>query len=203
MLKWQRRKDERPNEILAAALGLFVRKGFVSTTMDDIAKKAGVSKGTVYLYFPSKDSLFKNIVHELMVPKIAEVEVFIAAYEGSQSELLKLIISKWWATVNRSGLAGIPKLILTNADKFPALTKLYVKEVIHRIQTVLVTIIETGIELGEFRRTDPVLSARVIMSSLVYFSIWHITLRKYDQKNLTVENLIEQQIEIILNGITK
>jgi len=203
MLKWQRRKDDRPDEILAAALGLFVRKGFVSTTMDDIAKKAGVSKGTVYLYFPSKDSLFKTIVHELMVPKIAEVEVFIAAYEGSQSELLKLVISKWWATVNSSGLAGIPKLILTEADKFPALTKLYVKEVIHRIQIILVTIINTGIQSKEFRRTDPVLSARVIMSSLVYFSIWHITLKKYDQKDLTVENLIEQQIEIILNGIIK
>ena len=203
MLKWQRRKDDRPDEILAAALGLFVRKGFVSTTMDDIAKKAGVSKGTVYLYFPSKDSLFKTIVHELMVPKIAEVEVFIAAYEGSQSELLKLVISKWWTTVNSSGLAGIPKLILTEADKFPALTKLYVKEVIHRIQIILVTIINTGIQSKEFRRTDPVLSARVIMSSLVYFSIWHITLKKYDQKDLTVENLIEQQIEIILNGIIK
>jgi len=201
--KWQRRKDQRPVEILTAALGLFVSKGFAATKIDDIAKQAKVSKGTVYLYFESKDELFKKMVHEIMVPKISEVEEYIATYQGSQIELLKLVIRRWWKTIKASGLIGIPKLIISEADKFPDLTRFYMKEVIHRIQSVLVNILVDGIKSNELRNIEPVLSARVIMSSLVYFSMWDVSLKKYDRKDLNVEDLIEQQISILVNGIQK
>ena len=201
MQKWQRRKDERPAEILSAALSLFVSKGFVSTKIDDIAKMAGVSKGTVYLYYESKETLFKSMVHELMVPKITEVETYVLTYEGSQIELLQVVIRQWWQTVKSSGLSGVPKLIISEADNFPDLTRFYVKEVIHRVQSILVKILSKGIENNEFTKIEPVLSARVIMSSLVYFSMWDTSLKKYDQKGLEVEDLIEQQITILVNGI--
>ena len=203
MQKWNRRKDERPLEIMLAAVDLFVTNGFVSTKIDDIAKKAGVSKGTIYLYYSSKESLFKAMVHDLMLPKIKLVEDFISTYEGSQLELLRIVILQWWVTVKESGLTGVPKLIMTEADKFPDLTKLYVKEVIHRVQAILINIISSGIKEQHIREIDPILSSRVIMSSLVYFSMWHTTLRKFDQKGLKVENLIEQQIDILINGIQK
>jgi len=201
MQKWQRRKDERPAEIMNAALLLFVSKGFVATKIEDIAKKAGVSKGTVYLYFASKEVLFKEMVYELMVPKIHEVEEYIATYEGSQSELLCVVIRQWWKVVKSSGLTGVPKLIISEADNFPELTRFYVKEVIHRVQSVFVNILNKGIEIKEFRKIEPVLSARVIMSSMVYFSMWDCSLKKYDQKGLEVDELIEQQIIILVNGI--
>lgn len=203
MQKWQRRKDQRPMEILTAALGLFVCKGFASTKIEDIAKQAKVSKGTVYLYFESKEVLFKKMVHEIMVPKISEVEEYVSNYQGSQIELLKLVIRRWWQTIKESGLIGVPKLIISEADKFPELTQYYMKEVIHRIQSILVNILNKGKELKEFNNIEPVLSARVIMSSLVYFSMWDVSLKKYDQKNLNVEELIEQQIFILLHGIQK
>lgn len=203
MKKWQRRKDERPAEILTAALSLFVNKGFVATKIDDIAKKAGVSKGTVYLYYASKEVLFKCMVYDLMVPKISEVETYVSTYEGSQIELLKVVIRQWWQTVKSSGLSGVPKLIISEADKFPDLTRFYVKEVIQRVQSILVNILNKGIDNNEFNKIEPVLSARVIMSSLVYFSMWDISLKKYDQSGLEVEDLIEQQIQILANGIVK
>jgi len=201
MQKWQRRKDERPAEIMNAALLLFVSKGFVATKIEDIAKKAGVSKGTVYLYFASKEVLFKEMVYELMVPKIHKVEEYIATYEGSQSELLCVVIRQWWKIVKSSGLTGVPKLIISEADNFPELTRFYVKEVIHRVQSVFVNILNKGIEMKEFRKIEPLLSARVIMSSMVYFSMWDCSLKKYDQKGLEVDELIEQQITILVNGI--
>lgn len=203
MQKWQRRKDERPAEILMAALSIFVSKGFVSTKIDEIADKAGVSKGTVYLYYASKEILFKEMVHELMVPRIKEVESYISSYQGSQGELLKVIIRQWWQTVKSSGLTGVPKLIISEADKFPDLTRFYVTEVIQRIQSILVKILNKGMENNEFNQIEPILSARVIMSSLVYFSMWDTSLKKYDQKGLNVEDLLEQQIKILVNGIVK
>jgi len=201
MQKWQRRKDERPAEIMAAALALFVSKGFVSTKIDDIAKQAGVSKGTVYLYYASKEILFKDMVHTLMVPKINEVETYISTYQGSQLELLKVVIRQWWQTVKSSGLAGVPKLIISEADNFPDLSRFYVKEVIQRVQSILVKILRKGIEKNEFSKIEPALSARVIMSSLVYFSMWDTSLKKYDQKGLEVDDLIEQQIQLLENGL--
>ena len=203
MQKWQRRKDERPAEILDAALALFVSKGFVSTKIDDIAKMAGVSKGTVYIYYASKEILFKGMVHELMVPKINDVEDFIKAYQGSQLDLLKAVIRQWWQTVKSSGLTGVPKLIISEADNFPELTRFYVKEVIHRVQSILVKILNKGIDNNEFTKIEPILSARVIMSSLVYFSMWDTSLKKYDQSGLEVEDLIEQQIQQLVNGMVK
>jgi len=203
MHKWKRRKDKRPLEIMQAAVDLFVSKGFASTKIDDIAKQAGVSKGTVYLYYSSKESLFKAMVHELMVPKINEVERYILSYDGKQQELLKIVILQWWQTVKSSGITGIPKLIISEADKFPELTKFYVKEVIHRIQTILVNIIHSGIDKQEFRKVNPLLTSRVIMSSLVYFSMWDTSLKKYDQSGLEVEDLIDEQIEMIFYGIIK
>lgn len=201
MQKWKRRKEQRPAEILAAALVLFASKGFVSTKIEDIANKAGVSKGTVYLYYESKEVLFKAMVYELMLPKIHAVEQYIASYTGSQTKLLGVVICEWWKQIKDSGLSSIPKLIICEADKFPDLTQWYVKEVIQRIQSVFVSILTKGIEMSEFKKVEPILTARVIMSSMVYFSLWDSSLKEFDQKGLDVESLIDQQIKIILNGI--
>lgn len=203
MHKWKRRKEQRPHEIMLAALTLFVEKGFAATKIEDIARQANVSKGTVYLYYASKQNLFQSMVHELMIPKISEVEEYIASYKGSHVELLKIVALQWWQTVKTSGLTGVPRLIICEADKFPDLTRFYVKEVIHRIQNILVNIIKSGIRESEFRKINPVLSARAILSSLVYFSMWDISLKKYDQPDIDVEQLIKQQLDIVINGIKK
>ena len=74
----KRRKEARPSELLEAALELFVEKGFAATRLEDVASRAGVSKGTLYLYFENKDALFKAVVQEGIIPVIAENEAIAA-----------------------------------------------------------------------------------------------------------------------------
>ena len=94
--RWERRKDARPGELAAAALELFIERGFAATRLDDVAKRAGVSKGTLYLYFDSKEDLFKAVIREGYVAPLAEAEQFLATFEGSSSDLIREIFRRWW-----------------------------------------------------------------------------------------------------------
>src|SRR3954462_6809689 len=94
--RWERRKDARPQELLAAALDLFVERGFASTRLEDVAKRAGVSKGTLYLYFENKEELFKAVVRENIVPAIGAAEDVIAGFEGPSDELLRCVLFGMW-----------------------------------------------------------------------------------------------------------
>ena len=93
--RWERRKDARPQELLAAALDLFVERGYAATRLDEVAARAGVSKGTLYLYFENKEELFKAVVRENMVPPLADAEELINTIEGRSSDLLRLCIDGW------------------------------------------------------------------------------------------------------------
>ena len=90
--RWQRRKDARPREILDAALALFAEKGFAATRMDDIASRAGVTKGTIYLYFDSKEEVFKSLVRESIGTTLSSVVENAGAFEGSARALLELVL---------------------------------------------------------------------------------------------------------------
>jgi len=105
--RWERRKDARPQELLAAALEQFVERGFAATRLEDVARSAGVSKGTLYLYFANKEELFKAVVRESIVHPIGEAEHAISAFEGSSGELLREILMSWWDQVGATKLAGI------------------------------------------------------------------------------------------------
>src|SRR3954454_23357482 len=104
--RWERRKDARPQELLAAALDLFVERGFASTRLEDVARRAGGSKGTLYLYFANKEELFKAVVRENIVPAIGAAEDVIAEYQGPSAELLREIIMGWWERVGETKASG-------------------------------------------------------------------------------------------------
>src|SRR3990172_2225866 len=130
--RFERRKDARPSEILDAALDLFVEKGFAATRLEDVAQRAGVSKGTVYLYFDSKDDLFKAVIRSGMVRAIEEAEKLVAGFEGSSADLLRQIYAGWWQNIGGTKLSGIPKLMISEAQNFPELARFYYDEVIQR-----------------------------------------------------------------------
>src|SRR5439155_16976055 len=94
--RWQRRKDARPEEIVAAALDVFVEHGFAGARLEDVARRAGVTKGTVYLYFKSKEALFKAVVRQTIVPAIAQGEALAQAFTGSARELLERLVREYW-----------------------------------------------------------------------------------------------------------
>ena len=97
--RWERRKDARPQELLAAALDLFVERGFAATRLDDVAAQAGVSKGTLYLYFANKEELFKAVVRENMLPALGEGEEAIEKCDGNSADLFRDIMLGWWERI--------------------------------------------------------------------------------------------------------
>ena len=199
--RWQRRKAERPGEIIDAALELFVAKGFMATRLDEVAQRAGVSKGTLYLYFENKEALFKAVVETLVVPEIERTEQQIQAFDGSASELISQLVKQWWASVGESQLCGLPKLIISEAGNFPELASFYVEQVIGRIRRVIAGLINRGIESGEFRPCDAAYAARLLLAPMVFAAIYQHSLLAYDNEPFEVPAYLDNHLDIFLHGL--
>jgi AcrR family transcriptional regulator len=163
-----RRKEARPAEILDAALHVFSARGFAAARLEDIAARAGVTKGTIYLYYPDKEALFEAVVHATLVPLLEEGAAFVRDFDGSSADLLRLTVHGWWETISRRGLGGLPKLVMTEAANFPQLAGFYYDNVVARGRRVLTSVLERGIERGEFRRVDTATFVHFILGPMVY-----------------------------------
>ncbi|WP_081466218.1 TetR/AcrR family transcriptional regulator [Ramlibacter tataouinensis] len=152
--KRERRKEARPGELLDAALDLFVEKGFAATRAEEVAARAGVSKGTLFLYFPSKEELFKAVVRENIAGRFAEWNQEFAAFEGSSAEMLEFFMLAWWERIGATRASGITKLMVSEAQNFPEVAAYYQREVILPGQTLLRRILQRGVERGEFQVPD-------------------------------------------------
>ena len=170
--RWERRKDARPQELLDAALDHFVARGFAATRLDDVAKSAGVSKGTLYLYFCSKEELFKAVVRESIVPLLGEAEGVIDQFAGSSEDLFRLVMTTWWENVGASKLSGLPKLMTAEAGNFPELAKFYQEEVVDRGEKLVATMLKRGIARGEIREMDLELAPRILVSPMIMMMMW-------------------------------
>lgn len=170
--RWERRKEARPSELLAAALALFVEKGYAGTRLDDVAARAGVSKGTLYLYFANKEELFKAVVRENIVRNIAEARELVRAYEGDAGELLAHLMLEWWRRIGDTPASGIPKLVVSESGNFPEIARFYVDEVIDPVHRLLADVIERGVRRGEFRKVDAETFVRVMTGPLVMLLLW-------------------------------
>ena len=199
--RWLRRKAERPGEIIDAALELFVAKGFMGTRLDEVAKLAGVSKGTVYLYFDNKEALFKAVVETLVVPEIERTEQQIQAFDGSASELISQLVKQWWESVGESQLCGLPKLIIAEAGNFPELASFYVEHVIGRVRRVIAQLISRGIAAGEFKACDPAYAARLLLAPMVFAAIYQHSLLAYDNEPFEVSVYLDNHLNIFLHGL--
>lgn len=199
--RWQRRKAERPGEIIDAALELFVAKGYMATRLDEVAQRAGVSKGTLYLYFENKEAMFKAVVETLVLPEIERTEQQIGLFDGSASELIRQLIKHWWNAVGESRLSGLPKLIMAEANNFPELASFFVEHVIGRVRRVIAQVISRGIEAGEFRPCDPEYAARLLLAPLVYATIYQQSLFSYDSEPFEITTYLDNHLDIYLHGL--
>ncbi|KPK38428.1 MAG: hypothetical protein AMJ69_08410 [Gammaproteobacteria bacterium SG8_47] len=201
--RWRRRKHARPAEIVAAALKVFSERGFNATRLDDVARSAGVSKGTVYLYFENKEALFRAVVAEEVLPQIARVEKMVDAYSGDMAELLRQLVEQWWETVGESPLSGIPKLMMAEASNFPELACFYVDNVVRRVRRILVRVVERGIDDGQFRSCDPAYVARALLAPLVFSVVWRRSLEQFDSDPYDARTFLHVQLELTLHGLTR
>jgi AcrR family transcriptional regulator len=199
--RWQRRKEARPSEIVSAALDLFVEKGFAATRLDEVARRAGVTKGTMYLYFESKEALFKAVVRETLVPTIARAEQIVGEYEGDTRELFRTLVRGWWNLIGETRASGIPKLMMAEAANFPELAKFYLEEVASRGKRVFQRALQRGIDRGEFREFDVTIGARLVIAPLILATTWKHSFHHCVPDSFDSRQLVEQHIETFLRGI--
>lgn len=202
--RWRRRKDERPAEIIAAALAVFAARGFSATRLDDIAARAGISKGTLYLYFRNKEDLFKAMVREVLVPDIVQIEERLAAEAGSTPDLLGEVLRRM-AGVIASPVGAIPKLVIAEAGNFPDLARFYIEEVVGRGMNVLARLMAHGIERGEFRAVDPLGAASVVIAPLLLLAMWRHALEPHAAARtrgaFDPTSFLATYTDVMLNGL--
>jgi AcrR family transcriptional regulator len=202
--RFERRKEARHGELLNAALDLFVERGYAATRLEDVAQRAGVSKGTVYLYFDSKEELFKAVIRSGIVRAIEEAEQMVAAYPGSAAELLRELYTAWWQTIGSSKLAGIPKLMISEAQNFPELARFYYAEVVQRGSALFARAVELGIARGEFRRIDVDYTVRAMVSPLIMRAILeHSFLPCAGPEDFDPPAYFEHTLGLLLDGLRK
>jgi AcrR family transcriptional regulator len=199
--RWERRKDARPGELAAAAVELFVERGFSATRLDDVAKRAGVSKGTLYLYFDSKEDLFKCVVREGIVSKIADYEEFMRTYEGSSADLLRHLLKTWWEQIGSTKLGGITKLMMSESGNFPDLAKFYHDEVIHRGTALFSTVLQRGIDAGEFRAVPLHLAPRICCAPVVMLMLWRNSFDLCGTHEMDPDEYIETHSDMLINSL--
>jgi AcrR family transcriptional regulator len=168
--KWRRLPEERPQQIIEAALDVFAERGLASARLEDIAKRAGVSKGTIYLYFPNKEALFREVVRQTVVATIERAEREIV--HGSATEQLRTYLRGYWAFVRSPRFEAIYRLVLAELQNFPDLAQFYSEEVVQRSARLIGRIIQHGIDSGEFRPIDPRVAARMLQALIVSHGLW-------------------------------
>lgn len=201
--RWHRRKEARPEEILSAALDVFVERGFARARLEEVARRAGVTKGTIYLYFKSKDALFKAVVRETIVPVIAQGEEMARSFTGSARDLVERLVREYWRLVGETRLAGIPKLMMAEAATFPALTKFYYDEVVTRGHRLMAGVIERGIKSGEFRPVNVAVAAKLAMSPLMHATVVRLAFASCMPEGFNVRHYLDTHIDLYLHGIAK
>ena len=199
--RWGRRKDARPGELAVAALELFVERGFAATRLDDVAKRAGVSKGTLYLYFDSKDDLFKAVVREGIVSRIAAFEERMRAYDGSSADLMRLLVKTWWQEIGATKLAGISKLMMSEAGNFPALAKFYHDEVHSRGTALFAAALQRGIDCGEFRPLDLAHTPHICVAPVVMLMVWRNSFDLCGIAKMDPDAYLDTHTELLVRGL--
>jgi AcrR family transcriptional regulator len=199
--RWERRKDARPQELLAAALDLFVERGYASTRLEDVARRAGVSKGTLYLYFTNKEELFKAVVRENIVPALGEAEDIISTFEGHSADLMRCVMMGWWERLGATKASGIIKLVMAEAGNFPDLALFYQEEVIARSTKMMVSMFERAMERKEFRPIDVNVMTQVLIAPMLMLITWKHSIGPCSQEALDPMVFLEAFLDMALHGL--
>jgi AcrR family transcriptional regulator len=170
--RWRRLPEERPGQIIDAALEVFGERGLAATRLEDVAKSAGVSKGTIYLYFQNKEDLFREMVRQNVVAQIARGEAVLAASSGNAVDTLRAVLRGHWGFARRTRYANLLRLVIAELHNFPDLARFYADEVMSRGLALYMGIVRRGIDSGEFRPMEERVAARMIIDLLLSHSLW-------------------------------
>jgi AcrR family transcriptional regulator len=200
----QRRKEARPQELLDAALELFVEKGFAATRAEEVAQRAGVSKGTLYLYYPSKEELFKAVVRQNLGSLIAEGKEAVAQFQGSSGDLLVHLMQTWWKRVGNTRAAGIHKIILSEVRNVPELAQFYADEIIVPADDLFCSAVQRGIARGEFRALPLHETAQALMAPMIFLALHQHSVGACPVQGCATvdpERMLRTHLDLVLRGL--
>jgi AcrR family transcriptional regulator len=200
--RWRRRKDARPAEILAAATQVFGERGYDATRLDDVARLAGCTKGTIFLYYRNKAELFRASVREAVLPLVEENERTAAAHTGGARELLEKLLRMRWEHVMRNRFSAMIKLMLAETHAHPELARFCHDEFIERNQAVLRGVLQRGVDRGEFRRMDVQQAARFVVAPILFAVVWRHALAHALDSQFSFEDFFETSLQVMLQGLS-
>ena len=193
--RYQRRKEDRPQEITAAAFAAFAEKGFTATKVEDVARRAGVSKGLLYLYFKTKEELFKAVVRSVVIPRVDELTRALDSSELGAGDFMRGPLVAFLQRLPGSAASVVIRLMISEAPKHPDLVEFYWDNVASRGLAALTRLLERGVANGEFRDSAvnelPQLFLAPVMTSIV----WGIV---FADRSLDTDKLIATQVDMIL-----
>lgn len=196
--RFRRRKEDRPEEITAAALAAFAEKGYAATRVDDVAKRAGVSKGLLYLYFKTKEDLFKAVIHSFVVPRIDALTATVDSSELSSEEFLRGPFFEFVKTLPGSPIGILVRLMIAEGPKHPDLLQFYWDNVVSRGLAAITLLLERGVESGEFRRSVvndlPHLFVMPVLFSVIFKLL-------FEKQCPDTDKLIEAQLDLLIAHI--
>lgn len=201
-LKPRRRKADRPDEIVEAAMETFLKVGYARAKVIDIAKKAGAAKGTVYLYFKTKDQLFEAVVRRFLGPLVSLMDDYVSNFEGSSQELLRgAVLHCYEQLAENPTRRAILRILISEGHRFPYLVEVYHKNVVSVALETMSRIIDRGVQGGEFRNTAIKDFPQVIVGPVMMSAIWKMTFENVAP--LDVKKLAESHLEMLFNGLLK
>ncbi len=199
--KFRRRAAQRPDEVLDSAMSLFLERGYEATRMDDVAARAGISKGAVYRYFPSKQALLEGLVTRGLVPLSEKLTRMVDNYSGNPQKAIATMVRLLARRATQAKVIAVPKIIIREAIVVPEIAEMYSEAVIRPVLKALSFFIQKGIEEKKFQPVDPELSARSIMGPMIAHILLSEVFQLRPQGGLRFEELAENHLEILFNGL--
>ena len=199
--RWQRRAENRPGEICAAALEVFAEKGFAAARLEEIARRAGVSKGTLYLYFKDKEDLFRAVVRDTVAPNIEVIRASLAKAEIPFAQVIRLFLPRFAEITGRVPVGAVAKMVIGESRNFPELAKVWHDHVASKAIGMIAELIAQAQAKGEVRSGDPRLHAFTLMGPMLMGLLWRETLQPVGGAALDVEALATQHAESVLAGL--
>ena len=193
--RYQRRKQDRPQEITDAALAAFAEKGYAATRVDDVAKRAGVSKGLLYLYFKTKEELFKAVVRSFVVPRIDELTGILKSSELSSEEFLRGPFLDFSKKIPGSPISVIVRLMIAEGPKHPDLVQFYWDNVVSRGPGAMHQILQRGVQRGEFRKSAVTEQPHLLVMPVVFSVVFKLL---FEKQSVDTDRLIETQIDVLI-----
>lgn len=193
--RYRRRKEDRPQEITEAAFAAFAEKGYAATRVEEVARRAGVSKGLLYLYFKTKEELFKAVVRSFVVPRLDALTASLDTAEGSTEEFLRGPFLAFAKKLPGSPVAVVIRLMIAEGPKHPDLVQFYWDNVISRGLTMISGLLERGVTSGEFRRTAVNDIPHLLIMPVVFSAIFRLL---FEKQSLDTDALIEAHVDMLI-----